>query len=196
MTARDGITSPAGRRLAATLPPFVVDDSQVFAGLLQAEGLELDSLRTSLADALANLFVNTAVWGLDRMEEELGLAPKALTSTERRDRVRGKLRGSGTATLYAVKQAALAYALGAVEVVPDWTNWRVIVRFLDTRGIPSNLTDLQAGLREMVPLALEVAYEYRYTTYNEMTASAKTYDQVTASGKTYDQLLVTDPTTL
>jgi len=62
------------------LPPYY-ETSRVIRALMEAEGLELDKLRQALDETLNQFFVNTATFGLNKWEEELGV------STEYKDNI-------------------------------------------------------------------------------------------------------------
>src|SRR5690554_1842230 len=107
------ITSTRGKEMLSYLPPYY-ETSRVMRSILQAEGAEFDKLREALDETLNQFFVNTATWGLDQWEEELGLpiTPDQLDA-ERRDKIISRLRGYGTATIYIVKNVAESYDKGA-----------------------------------------------------------------------------------
>jgi len=156
------ITSPAGRRMLGYLPPLYEVSRTMKAGL-QAEGLEIDALRQAIDDALNQRFVRTATWSLDDWERELGLPPAAdQPISERRDRIVSRIRGYGTATLQLVREVAESYERGRVDVIPDPAAYTVTIRFVDTRGVPPNLQDLQAAVRAVLPAHLALRFEYTY----------------------------------
>lgn len=168
--------------------PKLYERSRVVEDLLQAEGAEFDELRKALDQILDQAFVRTATWGLDRWEQELGLTVATWQSTtERRDRLASHLRGYGTATISIVKAVAQAYDQGTVDVVQDHPHYRVILHFVDTRGVPTNLSDLQKAVRAIVPAHLEVVYEFRYTTWDEVDSRGWTWDALDALGLTWDE---------
>ncbi len=137
--------------------------------------------------------MNTATWGLDTWEQELGLtvAP-AQPESERRDRIRSRLRGTGACTIKLVKQVAESYVNGAVGVIEDQAGYIVIVKFVDTQGVPPNIDDLKAAVRAIVPAHLGISYEFAYFIWNELDAQAWTWDALGALALTWDQLEVYD----
>ncbi|WP_374713112.1 putative phage tail protein [Symbiobacterium terraclitae] len=184
------ITSPAGRRMLGYLPPLYEVSRTMKAGL-QAEGVEIDALRQAIDDALNQRFVRTTTWSLDDWERELGLPPAADQPVgERRDRIVSRIRGYGTATVQLVKQVAESYDQGTVDVIPDPPAYTVTVRFVDTRGIPPNLQDLQAAVRAVLPAHLDVRYEFRYFLWSDLDALNITWDDWDALGLTWDEVEV------
>lgn len=160
--------SQAGKRMLSYLPKLY-ETSRVMQSKLDAEGQEIDALRQALDEVLAQTFVQTATWGLDRWEEELGLPPgTGLPDQERRERILSKLRGYGTVTIDVVKAVAESYERGRVEVIPDPPSYTVTIKFVDTRGVPSALPLLQEALRAVIPAHLDIRYEFTYYLVREI----------------------------
>ena len=174
------------------LPPYY-ETSRVMRSILQAEGAEFDKLREALDETLNQFFVNTATWGLDQWEEELGLpiTPDQLDA-ERRDKIISRLRGHGTATIYIVKNVAESYDKGAIDIVEDHAAYTITVHFVDTTGVPPNLDDLKAAVRAVVPAHLDILYEFNYFLWQELDSKNWTWDQLDALALTWDALEVYD----
>ncbi|MGE5552819.1 MAG: putative phage tail protein [Betaproteobacteria bacterium] len=184
------LTSARGQAMLGYLP-WYYETSRVMRAILQAQGSELDRLRQALDETLAQFFVNTATWGLDTWEKELGLpvAP-AQSESERRDRIVSRLQGFGTATISVVKQVAEAYDKGRCQVIEDFPAYTVTIRFVDTTGIPPNLEDLKAAVRAVVPAHLDLKYEFNYLVWDELDTRGWTWDQLDALALTWDALEV------
>lgn len=186
-----GVITDAGVRMLSSLPGYYVQ-ALVLHEVLDAIGSELDKLREAQDALIAGSFVRTADdWALERWEAELGLpVDPPETLQERQDRVISKLRGDGTATRLRVKEVAESYAFGDVDVddlntapaLPDYT---IRVTFVSEHGIPTNLGDLQIGVREIVPAHLEIEYVFTYITWAEVDAQGWTWGDVDALGMTW-----------
>jgi hypothetical protein len=144
-----------------------------------------------LDEVLKQFFVDTATWGLDTWEKELGLpvAP-AQPEAERQDKIASRLRGYGTATIVVVKGVAEAYDKGSVDVIEDHAVYTVTVRFVDTTGIPPNLADLKAAVRAVLPAHLDLKYEFNYLVWDELDTRNWTWDQFDALALTWGALEV------
>jgi len=178
------ITSPAGLRIM-TYVPKLYETSRKFRALAQVRGIEIDKLRQALDETLNQYFVRASTWGLDTWEEELGLKPlPELTNAERQDRIVSKLRGYGTCTIGLTEQVAESYDKGTIDVIQDHTISQVTIRFVDTVGIPTNVDDLKAAVREVVPAHLGIVYEYKYNNHNVLAAFTHDY----LAGFTHEQL--------
>ena len=161
------VTSETGKKMFGYSSGY--ERSYLYKKLMQSEGEEFDKYRACIAEILNQFYVRTATWGLDIWENELGLpSDTSLTDRERQDRIVSKLRGQGTATIALVKSVAAAYENGAIAVIEDFAASTIIVKFIDTTGIPSNIDDLKVAVRDVVPGALEILYELRYLLIKEI----------------------------
>lgn len=188
------ITSAKGQEMASYLPQFY-QLSRIMQWILQVEGTQFDELTDALNQILLQFFAETATWALPQWESDLGLSPAPnLPDDQRRSRIISKSIGYGTATIQLVTRIANAYQNGTVDPVQDNAGYTVYIYFVDVRGIPPNLSDLQTILREVIPAHLDIQYVFRYTVYSDLDGKF-TYDQLKNSGLTYQQLMTKIPST-
>lgn len=156
------MNSSRGRELFSYLPAYY-ETSRVMRSDMDAKGSELDALYLAMDATVAQFFVRTATWGLERWEFELGITTDLAKPLEqRRAVVESKLRGAGTFSGRLVKNVAEAYDGGTVDVTFQPEEWGFTVKFIDTIGIPPNLEDLKAAIEEIKPAHLSVEYEFSY----------------------------------
>ena len=183
------ITSARGQEMMTYLPRYY-ENSRVMRAILQAQGSELDKLRQAFDEILAQFFVDTATWGLSIWEQMLGLPPtENETIEERRNRIKSKIRGYGTATIKTIKNVAESYDKGIIDVAEDFSK-HTVIRFVDTTGIPSNIEDLKKIVRELVPAHLAITYEFNFFLWFELESKNWTWDELDAMNLTWDQLEV------
>lgn len=169
--------------------PRLYENSRVVHDLMHAEGVEFDALREAHLEILRQALARLATWSLDEWESQLGLPPNpALTTQERQDRVVSRLRGYGTCTAAVVKQVAASYQHGTIDVVEDHAAYTVYILFTDTTGVPSNMADLQAALRAVIPAHLEIVYLFNWFTWAELNAENWTWAALDALNLTWAQL--------
>ncbi|ALP35780.1 phage portal protein [Paenibacillus sp. IHB B 3084] len=162
------MSSLRGRELFSYLPAYY-EISRVMRSDMEAKGSELDSLYLAMDATVAQFFVRTATWGLERWETELGIATElSKPLDQRRSVVESKLRGAGTFSGRLVKNVAEAYDGGTVDVTFHPAEWGFTVKFIDTIGIPPNVEDLKAAIEEIKPAHLAVEYKLRYLTIAEV----------------------------
>ena len=119
--------------------------------------LESGSLSKAEADTLAQLWVDTATWGLDLWETWCGL-PVDRTSlySARRGRIKAKLRGQGatTAETIAAVVASFGYQPEQVSVAehPAQNSFEVVLS--DLAVIPEDLSGPTAAVNEIKPAHL------------------------------------------
>lgn len=174
--------------------PAYYGESVVMRNIIDREGAELGRLNAAAYDVLAQFFVDTATWGLANWERVCGL-PTDLTKPieQRRAIVKARLRGIGTVTVALIKSVAEAYDNGEVDVREDNANYTIIITFISTRGVPPDIDDIKAALREIIPAHLAINYEFTYLQWAELDAENWTWDAFDAMGFTWDTLEVYRP---
>lgn len=106
------------RELIQMLPRFY-DDAPEVDGLLYADAVEIERVRTEARDLLTQLTATTATWGLSDWERVLELPPRPNSPTDiRRARILSKLRGTAPATV--------ANMLAIINAHTSSTNSRII----------------------------------------------------------------------
>lgn len=164
------------RALIARYPDFYAGSPEFvdMQNALEPEALALWTARDSLMDQLC---VNTATWGLQYWEQTLGITVEQGKDLEyRRSRIRSKLRGSGVTTVALIESVAESFSNGDVAVTEYPQAYRLEIKFVGTIGIPPNLEDLTASLREILPAHLAWDYVMVYNTW-DVTAQ-HTWDEL------------------
>lgn len=164
------------RALISRYPDFYAGSPEFvdMQNALEPEALALWTARDGLMDQLC---VNTATWGLQYWEQTLGITVEQGKDLEyRRSRIRSKLRGSGVTTVALIESVAESFSNGDVAVTEYPQAYRLEIKFVGTIGIPPNLEDLTASLREILPAHLAWDYVMVYNTW-DVTAQ-HTWDEL------------------
>lgn len=141
----------------------------------------------AIPDLLKQFFIETATWGLDLWEYELGLtADRSNSYVRRREIVKARLRGSGTSTKERIKNVAEAFSGGEVDVIEYNDEYRFEVKFIGVLGIPPNMAGFLAVLDEIKPAHLGYSISYTYTVWNMLLP----IDWREAGTRTWSQLRV------
>lgn len=128
--------------------------------LTDIEDSEVINLKSKIQDMLNQKFVDSATWGLEWWEEELGLSTNPESEwDERRSKIKGKLRGTGKVGADLIKEVADSWTHGDVEVTFDGA---VNIKFNSVFGIPSNMKDVKDAVNKIKPCHLSVVYFYAY----------------------------------
>ncbi|MED4971317.1 YmfQ family protein [Parageobacillus toebii] len=131
--------------------------------IIQTEGAEFRDLVTSIADVLAQFAIDTATWGLADWERICDIpTDESKPIEQRRSVVKSKLRGIGTVTVALLRNVAESWYNGEVEVTEQPSLYTVKIKFVSRLGVPSNLTDIQNALREIIPAHLAISFEFSY----------------------------------
>ncbi len=173
------------------LLPDSYKNSEYVVDLQKAFGEVVDKLVNARDDLFEQLFVRSATWGLTAWEKALGIDTDLSKSyVFRRERIQAKLRGSGTTTKTMINQVAAAYSNGEVLVIEDQSNYSFSIKFIGTKGIPENMTDLIQTIEEIKPAHLSYSFEYTYLTFDEFDNYNKTWDLWDALNLTFDEFEV------
>lgn len=150
------------------LPSFY-HNSDFVKSYMSSQSVEHNFIKESIDDLVNNLYVDTATWGLDYFEEELGLEiDKSKTYKERRERIKAKKRGNGTTTIKMLKDTALAFECGEVEVAEMYNDYIFKLKFISQKGRPKNLDDFKNAIDEIKPAHLAYILEFMYNTHQEL----------------------------
>jgi hypothetical protein len=145
-----------------------------------------------LEQSFDEIFARTASAMLSRWELYVGLhTAEGQPDANRQARMLGKTRGSGTTTPALIRSVSEAYSNGEVQVIEYPSEYRFVVKFVGTKGIPPNLDDLKLVLREIKQAHLIMDFAFTYTTYDVIKNQYATYDALVVANKTYDQVVVT-----
>ena len=204
--------------------PKYYEELRESEAIINAEAWAYLQLMRDIDDVFAQMFVDTATWGLARWEELLGIKIGADYSvwdaleasrkvfddveamdwdsfegafvgdgSERRASIKSRIRGFGSVNTALLKSVCESYVGGEVEVTETPLQYKVKIKFIDSRGIPSNIDDLKAAVTEIMPAHLVVEYTYNYLSWNEYDAFTWTWDELDAMAFTYDQREVYKP---
>lgn len=133
---------------------------------------ELGEALTTAADLLRQFFVSTATWGLSWWEKELGLVvDPSMSSIWRREILLSKIRGHGTVTKQMVQETAAAFSGGDVAVIEYPDEYRFVVQFIGTLGIPPNMAGFIQMIERIKPAHLSCSFQYTYTAWNMLDSA-------------------------
>lgn len=173
--------------MLAYLPKYY-DGSRIVGNILDVEGAEMAALNAETADVLEQFYVDTATWGLTNWERICGIATDELKPVDqRRSVIKSKLRGVGTVNAAMIKNVAEAYDNGTVEVVENNAMYTVSITFVSNYGVPANLSDIQAALREILPAHLAINFVFTYMTWAALNTHAFTWGSLTTNNYTWSQ---------
>lgn len=176
------------RRLLDYVPTYY-EDLLESSEILNAETAEIARLDATIDELLLQFNVSTATWGLREWERICGITTdESKTLGERRSNVRARLRGAGVVTVEHIKNITEGYTGGETEVTERFADYTIVISFVSDFGVPSNLPDLQAILREIIPAHLAIEYEFNLVTYNLLRTLYANYDALEATNRTYDDL--------
>lgn len=144
--------------------------------LQAANAYQLQKIDDKLTYVLDQFIVGSADTTLSRWEKELDLPDGSAKPIEqRRSVIIAKLRGAGTTTVQMLKNTALAYENGDVEIIEDAPNNQIKIKFVGVKGVPPNLNDFENIMDDIIPAHLSWNYVFTYMTWDEHDAYNKTW---------------------
>ncbi|UKS24310.1 YmfQ family protein [Paenibacillus sp. HWE-109] len=183
-----GIVSPSGERMLDALPSLYEDIYEMRV-LMETDGQEMDLMTSKIKEVLDQSTIDLATWGLDYWEYFLGIKTESgKPLDQRRSVIKSKIRGTGTVTLSLLKRVAEAYDNGQVEVTEDAANYKVIIKFVSTHGIPTNLADIEKALLDIMPAHLVIEFVFSYLSWGAFDTHGFTWESLSAMNYTWDQL--------
>lgn len=145
----------------------IMRNDPVVNELMKATGLNFDSLESKLFDLYNQYFIDTATWGLDIWEKQLGIKIDYNRSLEnRRSLIKAKLRGEGKVDSVKIKSVVDSWTNGNVDV--ELISGTIKITFNDVKGIPSELNIVKDTLEDIKPAHLRMLYEFTYTIWSEV----------------------------
>ncbi len=174
-----------GINLMQHLPPMYQRSRQVIE-LQDGLGKQVNNMWSDTNALIKQCFISTSTWGLDQWEKLYGIQTDTSKSYEiRREILLAKLRGAGTTTKERIKNVAIAFSGGEVDIQEYTNEHRFVVQFIGIRGIPQNMAGLIGALDEIKPAHLAYSFKYTYTSWQQINM---TWNQ--AKQKTWGNLRI------
>ncbi len=187
------MTRDIRRDMSDYLPQYY-EEFRIVQNVLDREANEFVALNGAIKTVLDQFFIDTATYGLARWEKACGIPTDETKPIEqRRAVVKSKIRGVGTVTVALIKSVAEAYDSGEVNVAEDSANYSIKITFIGNRGIPPNLNDTKAALREIIPAHLGITYEFTYLRWDEVDSFGWTWNVLDSMSLTWDEFEVYKP---
>ncbi len=145
------------------VPSFLSGD-KILSKVYEEQQKQVDSTNEDIQDLTNQCFVETATWGLDTWEKELGIQSNIGDSYSiRRSRILAKLRGQGTTTIEAIKNICKSF-VEDVEVIEHNPEYYFQINLLSHSGFSKGFDTLYDSVREVKPSHLNVDYILRAIT--------------------------------
>lgn len=160
--------------------PFYYKKVQEIVHLQEAIGLEYESTKDKIIDAFKQCYIYTATWGIQIWEELYGI-PKGDTKTnleDRRELVISKMRSEGATTVGKLKNIALSFTNGEIDVEEVNSEYYINIRFTSIVGKVPNLKNFEKAVRLALPAHLGYKLIFRYNTHGEIAQHKLTHEQL------------------
>lgn len=143
--------------------------------ILKADAKGLAQEEKDYKEVIANNFLQTlSSWGADRWETILNIDSPSTNLDERISLIISKLRGLQKLSATRIKNIALSYQNGEVDVI--FENSIIKIKYISALGIPANFKDFEDVIEQLKPAHLGLNFSFRYRTYGELRS--KTHEQL------------------
>lgn len=131
-------------------------------------------------------FISTSDTDLYEWEIQLNINPTDSDIQNRREKLKSKLRGSGTITLEMMKRSCESFLGGEVEIIENFSLYKFKIKFIGKKGIPKNIENFKRMVEDIKPAHLRYEIEYTYTTWRDLKKAKRKW--IDLRGKTWDYL--------
>ena len=132
---------------------------------------------------------------LSKLEKEFKIKPDSeMTLENRKEFLLSILRGIGVTNIAKLKNIAKSYECGDIEVIQNYSNYSIVIKFVSLFGVPKRLDDLKKAIDKVIPCHLGVSYEFKYNILQDLLPY--TLQEFVDKGLTLNDLLNSDLKTL
>lgn len=136
--------------------------------VIETEVGELNIYSNTLQDQAD---IESLTWGIREWEKELGIVYNPSMNIEnRREIIGAKVRGVGATSKQLLINAAMAFSGGEVDILEFPEENYFIIKFVGTKGIPTNMEAFRDMLNSIKPAHLEYTFQYTFTVWGELKA--------------------------
>lgn len=173
-------------RLIDKLPQFHQNsiDTEIQGSL----NVETDLLHEEVANTLEQFFVDDCTWGLSYWENMLGISGANFDLQTRRENIKSKMRSRGTSTVALIKSVCESYSNGTVDVIEYPSEYKFVVKFVGTLGVPKAMDQLKLAVEKIKPCHLACEYEYSFITWNDFDKYNYPWDKWDTLNLTWNDL--------
>lgn len=158
---------------------YQISTDGLFYQIIQAISKQFGKLMYKYNDAVNQLTIDTATWGLTKWEQDYGIDTNLEYSYESRKEVlNSKRKSTRTSTIDMIKDTAESFSGGEVSITEYNNEYYFIVQFIGVMGIPTNLQSFKNMLEEIKPAHLQYILKYSYTTWNFIKNDNLTWNSV------------------
>ena len=157
--------------------PFL--KSKIFSSVIKDRQKIMDEIDFNINDLMLQTNIKTATWGISYWEQEFNIQIDETDTIEnRRARCLAHLRGRGNPTIQHIKDTALSYQCGEIEVNEFFEEGYVEIEFVGKVGIPPKMEDFKDIIRKLIPAHLDITYKYKYNTWGDIYNSFNSWSEV------------------
>lgn len=150
--------------------PFYYQGIEEIVDLQNSIGIEYKTLKDKIDDIFNQCFIETTTWGIQLWEKIYGIPIGNTTSNldDRREYIISKMRSEGSTTINKIKNLALSFTNGIIEVEENYAEYTITIKFTSIVGRISNLDNFEKTLKVIIPAHLGYSFIFRYNMHKEL----------------------------
>lgn len=163
--------------------------SKYLSEVIRCCQIELEQLFDDIVDSEKEYTVSTSVDMLEYWSNLAGVEYSSEIDIDTmRSNILAKIRSNGTTTVEIIKAIAESYSNGTCEVIEDYANYKFIIKFVSTVGVPKRIDEIRKIINKSKPAHLDYDFEFKYRTWDDIKAYNKTWNEWKSLGKTWKDL--------
>lgn len=162
-------------------------DNPITRPIIDAIEIEDMIFNEELQDLNNQFYLKYATWGVDDWEEMLGIPKNVFDLETRKENIKAKMRSRGTSTTDVIKNICESYSNGKVDIFEYPEEYRFVIKFVGTLGIPKAIDQLDKVIDEIKPCHLAHKFEYTFITWNEFDKYNYPWDKWDTLNLTWDE---------
>ena len=139
-------------------------DSDYIRVLLDFISAEFNRYLDDCKNTQNELNICTASKTLDKYEDDFKMAHSNAEDSYRISNMLARLMGQGILTEQRLKDICQFYSNGTVDIVAYPKEFKLVISFTGTVGIPPNIADLKAIINALKNADWTIEYKYKYNT--------------------------------
>ena len=171
------------------LLPEVYHQNDIIINLQNAIYLEYNKLFLEITGLGEQSFIDQATWSLNFWEKMFGIQSDISTNiNDRRSMIKSKLSANGTTTTQMIKKICKDYVSQDVDIIENFGQCVIIIKFTGFIGVPPNSDSLKAALLELIPCHLALEFKFVFNTWKDIEDINLTWTEAMSLGLTWEDL--------
>lgn len=169
------------------IPPLM--QNSIESKYHDALNIELEKIRLAVIETFKQLFVLHATWGLEEWEKLACIStPSELDNDIKRANIIAAFKSLGVTNAKKIIAICSSYQHGDVTVHEYPSDFKYVIEFLDTIGVPSNISEIEKRINLINPAHLTFDFKFKYITWGDIKEAGLSADFYKNKGYTWEDI--------